>query len=49
MIRNSFTFDTVNSEDYGVFISGNAVFNAPAKAYEMIAIPGRSFISGFYF
>lgn len=42
MIRNTFTFDTVNSEDYGVFISGDAVFDAPAKEYEMIPIPGRN-------
>lgn len=42
MMRNTFTFDNVNSADYGVFISGDAVFNAPVKQYEMISIPGRS-------
>lgn len=42
MMRNSFTYDTFDSKDFGVFISGDAVFNAPTKAYEMIQIPGRS-------
>lgn len=42
MIRNSFTYDTINSSDYGVYISGDAVFDAPVAAYEMISIPGRS-------
>lgn len=42
MIRNSFTYDTINSADYGVYISGDAVFDAPVAAYEMIQIPGRS-------
>lgn len=42
MIRQSFTFDGVDSLDYGVYISGDAVFNAPVKAYEMVPIPGRS-------
>lgn len=42
MIRHTFTFDTVHSEDYGVYISGDAVFDAPVKEYEMISIPGRN-------
>lgn len=42
MIRNSFTYNTINSADYGVYISGDAVFDAPVAAYEMISIPGRS-------
>lgn len=42
MIRNSFNYDTINSADYGVYISGDAVFDAPVAGYEMIPIPGRS-------
>lgn len=42
MMWNSFTYDNVDSADYGVFISGDAVFNAPVKSYEMIPIPGRN-------
>lgn len=42
MTRNSFKYDTVESKDYGIFISGDAVFDVPVKSYEMIQIPGRS-------
>ena len=38
----SLTFDGENSRDYGVYISGEAVFNAPTRAVEMITIPGRN-------
>ena len=37
-----FTFGGINSKDYGVYISGDGVFNAPEKDVEMISIPGRS-------
>ena len=36
------TFDSTSSRDYGVYITGRAVFNAPQRAVEMIAIPGRN-------
>ena len=37
-----FTFGDISSKDYGVYISGDGVFNAPEKDVEMISIPGRS-------
>ena len=37
-----FTFGGISSKDYGVYISGDGVFNAPEKDVEMISIPGRS-------
>lgn len=39
---NSFTFDGENSLTYGVYISGEGVFNAPERATERISIPGRN-------
>lgn len=41
-MRNYITFGTIDSRDYGVYISGTNVFNAPERAYEMIAVPGRN-------
>ena len=38
----SFTFGGVNSRDYGVYITGEGVFNAPERNVEMIDIPGRN-------
>ena len=40
-IFNGFTFDGENSKDYGVYITGSGVFNAPERDVEMISIPGR--------
>lgn len=37
-----FTFDGENSKDYGVYISGDAVYDAPERAMEMVQIPGRN-------
>lgn len=37
-----FTFDNVSSLDYGVGITGSAVYNSPTRDVEMIAIPGRN-------
>lgn len=39
---NYLTFDGISTADYGVEISGEGVFNAPARVYEMIEIPGRN-------
>lgn len=36
------TFDGVSSRTYGVYITGEAVYNAPERAVEMITIPGRN-------
>lgn len=38
----TFTFDGESSADYGVYITGEGVFNAPKRAVEMIEIPNRN-------
>lgn len=39
---NSFTFDGQNSLDSGIYITGEAVFNAPERVVEMAEVPGRN-------
>lgn len=39
---NSLTFGGVNSLDYGVYISGPGVYNAPTRAVEFVDVPGRN-------
>lgn len=41
-IFKTFTFNGESSKDYGVYITGEAVYNAPERAVEMITIPGRN-------
>lgn len=41
-IYKALEFDNVSSRTYGVYITGEAVYNAPARDVEMITIPGRS-------
>ena len=41
-MNETLTFNGINSGDYGVFIGGDAVYNAPARVVEMIAVPGRN-------
>ena len=41
-IFNSFTFDGINSLDYGVYINGEAVYNAPERVVNMVEVPGRN-------
>lgn len=41
-IFKSLTFDGESSRDYGIYITGEAVFNAPEREVEMIAIPNRN-------
>ena len=41
-MRNYFTFGSIDSRDYGVYISGSGVFNAPRRIREEIEIPGRN-------
>ena len=36
------TFDNKSSRSYGVYITGEAVYNAPERDVEMITIPGRN-------
>ena len=42
MIFNSLIFGNINSADYGIYITGDAVFNAPERAVEMVNVPGRN-------
>ena len=42
MSDQTFTFGGVTSSTYGIYISGEGVFNAPARVYEMVDIPGRN-------
>ena len=41
-VFKSFTFDDVKSSDHGVYITGEAVYDAPARAVEMVTVPGRN-------
>ena len=41
-IYKALSFDGTSSRTYGVFITGEAVYNAPERAVEMISIPGRN-------
>jgi phage-related protein len=38
----TFTYDGVSSDTYGVYLTGEGVFNAPERSVEMISIPGRN-------
>lgn len=37
-----FLFGNVNSEDYGVYISGSGTFNKPSRRVEKFSVPGRN-------
>lgn len=41
-IYKALKFDGVSSRTYGVYITGEAVYNAPERDVNMITIPGRS-------
>lgn len=41
-IFKSLVFDGEDSRDYGIYITGEAVFNAPTRDAEAIVIPGRN-------
>lgn len=41
-LLNYLTYDGFDSRDFGVFISGEGAFDAPARRGEMISIPGRN-------
>lgn len=41
-IFKGLSFNGTSSKDYGVYITGEAVFNAPERNVEMIDIPGRN-------
>ena len=41
-IYKALSFDNTSSRNYGVYITGEAVYNAPEREVEMITIPGRN-------
>lgn len=41
-IFKSLTFDGVNSLEYGIYITGEAVYNAPERAVELVNIAGKN-------
>lgn len=41
-IFKTLTFGTVNSGAYGVYITGEAVYNAPERSVEFVDVPGRN-------
>lgn len=41
-IYKALSFDNTSSRNYGVYITGEAVYNAPVRDVEMITIPGRN-------
>ena len=41
-IYRSLTFGGVDSASYGVYITGEAVYNSPARSVEMVSVPGRN-------
>ncbi len=41
-IYKAFSFDNVSSRNFGVYITSEAVYNAPERDVEMISIPGRN-------
>lgn len=41
-IYRSLVFGGVDSSDYGIYITGDGVYNAPERAVEMVSIPGRN-------
>ena len=42
MIFKNLTFDGISLKEYGVYISGEAVFDSPTRDVEMVTIPGRN-------
>lgn len=41
-IYKALSFDNESSRSYGIYITGEAVFNAPERDVQMISIPGRN-------
>lgn len=41
-VFNALVFDGINSLNYGVYITGEAVFNSPQRAVEAVTVPGRN-------
>lgn len=41
VMQNNIVFGGVNSADYGIYISGEGVFNSPKRDAEFVSVPGR--------
>lgn len=41
-VFKSLTFDGVNSLAYGIYITGQAVYNAPQRVVNLVTVPGRN-------
>lgn len=41
-IYKAFSFDNTSSRNFGVYITGSAVYNAPERDVEMVTVPGRN-------
>ena len=41
-IFHKLVFGSVDSSDYGIYITGEAVYNAPNRAVSMVTVPGRN-------
>ena len=41
-MNETLTFNGINSGDYGVYIAGDSVYNAPERDVEMVTVPGRN-------
>lgn len=41
-IFNSLIFGNIDSADYGIYITGESVYDAPERAVEMVKVPGRN-------
>lgn len=42
LVNQTLTYGAVNSADYGIYIGGEGVFNAPKRDTKLITIPGRN-------
>lgn len=40
--KGNMTFDGIDAEAHGILISGEGTFDAPARVYEMVEVPGRN-------
>lgn len=40
-MRHYFTFNGIRSDEYGIYITGGAIYDAPVRSVEEITIPGR--------
>lgn len=42
MIKHDLTYGNVSANDFGIYISGEGVYNAPERVVELVSIPGRN-------